>query len=204
MARYRHRLNFGENNQLVFLTTSVLSFALVFARDEMRNLMAASLLNDIAYYRAGLHAFVVMPHHIHLLARMPMGKDSSWLMNRLKSNSPKRLLPRLTLEERTQFADQAGLNDRALWQVSFRAFTIDSEYGFMQKVEYIHNNPVRKGLCEKATNWFCCSAWMFDEGLWNEEDGLRITPGLVQRFAGPSGLLLDQIGPWEAPEYDLK
>ncbi len=45
-----------------------------------------------------------------------------------------------------------------VWQEGFHPKMIDKEEVFMQKVEYIHNNPVRRGLVESAEHWRYSSA----------------------------------------------
>ena len=46
----------------------------------------------------------------------------------------------------------------SLWQKEKNVFPIFSEGLFMQKVNYTHNNPVRAGMVEKATDYRWSSA----------------------------------------------
>ena len=46
----------------------------------------------------------------------------------------------------------------SLWQTEKNVFPIISERTFMQKLNYIHNNPVRASLVEKATDYRWSSA----------------------------------------------
>ena len=84
MARQRHWVNRAKEGDSVFLTTTVLDFVHTFARDEPRSAMMKAILLECRRRRVVLHAFVVMPHHIHLAARMP--DDLSFL--RLKTLCP--------------------------------------------------------------------------------------------------------------------
>lgn len=80
----------------------------------------------------GLLAFVVMPDHLHLIC-VPEKKNVSQSMHSLKSFSA------------------AKINERrgtsgSLWQPSFRNFVIPSIGILINKVRYVHENPVRQGL----------------------------------------------------------
>ncbi len=52
-----------------------------------------------------------------------------------------------------------------IWQDEFHPKAIYSPNFFLQKLEYLHNNPVRKGLVLKAEHWKYSSAgtWLNDE-----------------------------------------
>ncbi len=45
-----------------------------------------------------------------------------------------------------------------VWQEGFHPQIITSEEVLKQKVEYIHNNPVRNGVVEEAEHWIYSSA----------------------------------------------
>ena len=90
VARYRHFRNHGAERQWVFVTTTCLDFVHAFREPAIRDLMAASLIEDLKHYGSTLHAFVVMPHHVHFIAVVPEGKTIGWLMNRVKSNAARR------------------------------------------------------------------------------------------------------------------
>lgn len=113
-----------------------------------------------------------MPHHVHFIAVVPEGKTIGWLMSRVKSNAARRILPLLDQVTLGEFDQQRGLNGRSFWQRSFRSFVLTSEDGFLQKVRYIHDNPVRSGLVESAPEYRWSSARMFEEGRWREDGGL--------------------------------
>ncbi len=113
-----------------------------------------------------------MPHHIHYLSTVPVERSGPWLMSRIKSNSARRLLVLLSDFERAQFDQQRGLNRRTLWQASYRSVAIANQRMFAQKVRYIHENPVRAGLCCTPEEYRWSSALAHRSGLWDSENGL--------------------------------
>lgn len=181
-SSYKHYENRSASGDVAFFTTTCLDFVHAFADPHIRSLMAASLIQDGSFYGAELHAFVIMPHHIHFIARVPEGKDSSWLAQRIKSNSARRILPQLAQGTLAQFNQQRGLNRRSFWRAGFREFCCGSV--FWQKVMYIHNNPVRAGLCNLPEEYFWSSARYFVIGGWSES-GLDL---MAEEYANRSEL----------------
>jgi putative transposase len=170
----------------VFVTTTCLDFSRAFQREEMRELATLSIVRDVQRYRATLSAFVVMPHHIHLLATCPTDRTVSWLMQRLKSNLAKLALPRLIACEHGELAGQTGLNQRTFWKPGFRALPILSERAFSQKVRYIHLNPVRAELVQEAADYRWSSRRFWDAGMMSSVVGLdlaRVLEGFDQSIS---------------------
>lgn len=174
MARYRHYQNRGSELQLVYATSTCLDFAHLFRRPEMKSRMVRRLLSDHIYYQSNLFAFVVMANHIHFIHEIPEGRTSPWMMQRLKSNSSKELLPLLTAEEHAQMSAQVGLDGRQFWMRSFDSLVIANGDTFWQKTRYIHQNPVRAGLVEDATDYRWSSHSFFEAGAWDWETGLPL------------------------------
>jgi hypothetical protein len=73
VAGYRHYKNFGDGEQFVFFTTTVLDFERIFSKARLAGIMSGSLLDDCKFYGAALFAFVVMPHHGHFICRAAKG-----------------------------------------------------------------------------------------------------------------------------------
>ncbi|MGV3614375.1 MAG: transposase [Fimbriimonas sp.] len=171
MARYRHWENRGDGGDTVFVTTTCLDFCHAFRREEMRTRMARRLLDDHVHYGAVLHAYAVMPHHVHFATTLPAERDVSWLVQRIKTNSAKEMLPLLTAEEMAGFDQQRGLGGRSFWMRSFRGLRVMSDETLHQKIWYTHQNPVRAGYVEAADAypWSSAAVWQgrrsYDEAM---------------------------------------
>src|SRR5262245_55028779 len=94
MSEYKHWKNHAKAGQTTFITTTCLDFVHALAPYKIRDLMVASMLEDCRRTESIVHAFVVMPHHLHLLAHLTTC-SASQLSQRIKSNSARRILPRL-------------------------------------------------------------------------------------------------------------
>jgi putative transposase len=89
-------------------------------------------------------AYCLMPNHYHLLLATPEPNISTG-MHRLKSLYARWFNARHDLTGH-------------LFQSRFDARVVESDEYLARAIEYIHENPVRAGLCEKADDWCWSSA----------------------------------------------
>jgi putative transposase len=160
----------------VFITPTVLDFVQAFAREEPRSAMVDALRKECRRTRSRLYAYVVMPHHIHMLLRLPEQMTQRKFMERFKPASSALVKPLLTEEEIAAFSDQIGLNRNTFWQRSFRGLVVETPKVFSQKVAYIHSNPVRAGYVERPEEYMWSSAPDWASGLYDDYQGLNLDP----------------------------
>jgi len=117
-----------------------------YLKDERVAMMVQNslLFHDRQRYR--LSAWVVMPNHLHFLATPCAGVELSDIQHSLKS---------YTAHEANKILGRAG----QFWQVeAFDRFIRNHDH-YAKTIVYIENNPVKAGLCAKASDWRFSSAW---------------------------------------------
>ena len=134
-----HATNTG---QTYMVTTETWGRRSLFNTDRWAKLFIETLYR----YRGNaclLHEFVMMPDHIHVL-----------------------ITPMTTLEKAVQFI-KGGFSFRArkelgsnmeVWQKGFQDHRIRDAGDYAQHIRYIHENPVRRHLCERAAEYPFSSA----------------------------------------------
>ena len=148
-------------DQVGFFTTSVLGFAPVFSDCAAADRMTAALMQVHRYHNAELYGFVVMPEHIHMLSRMPEDLSGSEFMGRLKAATANWCLPLVTEEHHEQMRVDKDHKKRAFWQARFHSTPLPTEVMFRQKLDYIHDNPVRRSLADRPENYRWSSALFY-------------------------------------------
>jgi REP element-mobilizing transposase RayT len=129
-----------------------------------------------------LFAYVIMLDHVHLLTSRP--STNSEVLRFLKGISARRIIDHLKLNEhfkslaKLQHQKQPGNHRYSLWQTEKNVLPVFSEGMFMQKVNYIHQNPVRAGLSECATDYRWSSARIW-QGRPFEDEPLLIDKDLI-------------------------
>jgi putative transposase len=89
-------------------------------------------------YGVRVFGYVVMFEHVHLLLSEPARQTLAVAIKSLKQGVSRRLI---------------GANDAHFWQHRYYDFNVCDYAQFMEKLRYIHRNPVRRGLCERPEQW---------------------------------------------------
>lgn len=109
-----------------------------------------------------LFAYVIMLDHIHLLTDAP--RKPSEVLQFIKGIVAHRIIAELKDKNyesslrKLQHLNWKRNHRYSLWQHDSDVFAVTSESKFMEKVTYIHMNPVRAGLVEQAQDYRWSSA----------------------------------------------
>jgi len=160
MGRSRYR--FTDVTQPHFMTCTVLHWIPVFTKPETVEILLESL-RYLSRESLKLHAYVVLENHMHLLAQ---SEDISKDIARFKTHTSKQMLAYLAdnhvnpVLDQLAFYKKAHKSDRSyqFWQEGVHPELIQGDAMMRQKIEYIHNNPVRRGYVDEPEHWRYSSA----------------------------------------------
>jgi putative transposase len=82
--------------------------------------------------------YVLMPEHVHLLVGEPHRSSLSVALQVLKQQTSRILKQRGSVQ---------------FWQRRYYDFNVHSEEKRVEKLKYMHRNPVKRGLVEKPEDW---------------------------------------------------
>jgi putative transposase len=119
------------------------------ARDEFLSILEQARQR----YRFVVVGYVVMPEHIHLLISEPKIGTPSIVMQVLKQRTAHTLLPRRRRRYSLQSTMFGKEPKRAFWQARFYDFNVWTTKKRMEKLRYIHRNPVKRGLVDAPEQW---------------------------------------------------
>ena len=97
--------------------------------------------------------YVVMPEHIHLLVSEPEEKNPSTVMQALKLGFARRILAREKRKRQPSQGRLFGDAARHIWQKRFYDFNVWTERKRIEKLRYMHRNPVKRGLVASPELW---------------------------------------------------
>jgi REP element-mobilizing transposase RayT len=150
-----------------FITATCLEWKHLLAEDRFKDIIIHSLQFLIQERRITLYAFVIMNNHFHLVWHV-MGDHKREEVQRdfLKFTS-QRILHALR-NEKSSMLDELLVNakDRKyqVWERNSLSIPIWSRSVMYQKLAYIHDNPVRAGLCKLETDYKYSSARFYYDG----------------------------------------
>jgi REP-associated tyrosine transposase len=147
--------------QLQFLTSSAYRRAKLFESDRFRRDFVAvldQLRNELGFPLLG---WVLMPEHFHLLIKPEPAAMTSRLMQELKKRTAQHILSALSENQRRAWCQKMLARLRLppsvhsdstfrVWQRRFYPFAVHSEEKRLEKLNYMHNNPVKRGARERS------------------------------------------------------
>ena len=160
MGRSRYKIIFPD--QPHFITLTVLHWIPVFTRPETVNILLDSLRFFIRE-EMKVYAYVILENHCHIvLQSKALDRD----LARYKSYTAKQLIQYLDknnirqILEQLAFYKKAHKKDRGyqFWQEGVHPELIQGDKMMQQKIDYIHQNPVKRGYVDKAEHWRYSSA----------------------------------------------
>ncbi len=160
MGRSRYRII--EPTLPHFLTCTVLHWIPIFTRQSTTDILLQSL-QFLMKEGMNLYAYVILENHLHLVAQSDdLGRDIA----RFKSFTAKNIIQFLADNNVKQILEQLAFYKKAhkvdrgyqLWQEGSHPEWIQNDEMMRQKVEYIHQNPVKRGYVDLPEHWRYSSA----------------------------------------------
>jgi putative transposase len=138
-----------------FITTSCYHRRPLLGTPQNRDLFLAVLEQVRRPYHFVVAGYVVMPEHVHLLLGEPERANPSVVMQALKQGFAMRLLRKLrsAVDPRQHTLWSTALPEGHIWQRRFYDFVVFSESKRVEKLRYMHRNPVKRGLVLEPQQW---------------------------------------------------
>ncbi len=120
---------YQQAHHLHFITFSCYHRAPLLATPEARHIFERTLERVRDWYGCYIAGYVVMPEHVHLLISEPDRSTLAVAIQMLKQN---------TAHQLQRFAGSP------FWQARYYDFNVWSESKRIEKLRYIHRNPVER------------------------------------------------------------
>ena len=135
-----------------------------------RDLFLATLEKTRQRYEFDIAGYVVMPEHVHLLVSEPAHSTLSTVIQVVKQQSS-RLIGHSSPTLRDAKDGAPRFVKQPVWQTRFYDFNVWTEDKRIEKLRYIHRNPVTRGLVDKPEKWLWSSFRFY---ALREEGAVRI------------------------------
>jgi len=175
MGRSRYKIY--EPTHPHFITCTVLHWIPIFTRTQTTDIIFESLKYLQKNDNLQIYAYVILENHLHLVASSDnigssMTKFKKYtarqIIDLLKSKNVKTILNQLEFYKKTHKKDR----DLQFWQEGIQPKLITTEAMMIEKINYIHQNPVKRGYVDEAKQWRYSSARDYEgvEGLIGVEN----------------------------------
>ena len=157
-----------NQESVYYVTLQIVNWIDLFTRKVYRDIVIDSLLYCQQNKGLEISAFVIMSNHLHLLLRSKTEKLSDTIHD-FKSFTAKQIILEINTEQESRrkwmlnlfeyAAKQHKRNEKyQIWTHENHAEEIYSNEFIVQKMNYIHNNPVRACIVEKPEDYLYSSA----------------------------------------------
>jgi putative transposase len=161
-----------DNQSIYFVTSTIIEHIPIFLNENMFRIIIDSLVHCQTEKGLKIFAYVVMDNHIHLIVSNPKLSDvlrdfkrhtARKIISLVQSNSSNWLSYQFEFRKK-KYKDKSNYQ---VWQEGFHPQQILNSDMFIQKIEYIHYNPVKRGFVDMPEHWKYSSARNFigDESI---------------------------------------
>ena len=153
-----------------FLTVTCLEWKHILKEDTHKEIVVESLRFLSKAKRVSIYGFVIMSNHFHLIWQLMGDHKRDAVQRDFLKFTGQQMLKRFRVEKSSILAELlVDAKDRKyqVWERNSLGIPLWSQEVFMQKLEYIHNNPVRAGLCKYSEDYKYSSARFYEK---NEKD----------------------------------
>ena len=164
------KYKFDEPDGCYFVTYAVVDWADIFTRNKYKDILIESWKHCQKHKGLNIHAYVIMTNHVHMIISRKSNHSLESIMPDMKKYTSSKILEAIQYskeESRKEWlmglfrkAGEENSNNKIFqfWQQDNHPMLCFSRDILQQKLNYIHQNPVRAGFVEKPEDWVYSSA----------------------------------------------
>ena len=170
MTKLRH---YDDLETSRFVTFSCYQRLPLFGQKTTRDLFCSYLHQFREQTGIKILGYVIMPEHVHLVLHPPTGCSLGREIGKLKGRSANELLSTLKDTPLRLLCDGTQTESRAFWHRRCYDHNCRSRETTIEKIEYCHSNPVKRGLVSDPAEWIWSSyRWYngYDDAILDIDD----------------------------------
>ena len=151
-----------------FFTATIIGWKLLPKPDKYKVFILQKLQELVRDNKIILYAYCIMDNHIHLIWQIK-GENKEYEIRKIFLESTAKLFKKDLMENHPLVLKlfSSTQKDRTyhFWKRRPLSIELFTEYVFDQKLKYLHENPVRAGLCDLPENYKYSSANFYRDGI---------------------------------------
>jgi putative transposase len=153
-----------------YFTATNLEWKKLLQPDKYKDIVISSMKFLVEHKRVKLFSFVIMDNHIHLIWQMLPDNDPEAVQRDFLKYTAQRIqkdLRRNHPEVLAHFKVDAKDREYQFWERNALSIELRNHPVFIQKLDYIHWNPVKAGICKLPEEYKYSSALFYETGIDN-------------------------------------
>jgi putative transposase len=172
----RDRYKFIKKEGVYFITATIVEWIPVFITEKYFKIIIDSFKYCMVNKDLSIYAYVILDSHFHLVSFAP---EMSKTVASLRKFTARRIIDQLQADRKEWLLKQLAFfkkkykneSDYQIWQEGVHPELIQNPAMLLQKIEYIHKNPVKRGLVDMPEHWRYSSARNY---LYEDHSILRV------------------------------
>lgn len=161
-----------------FFTATNLEWKKLLAEDKYKDIIIESMRFLVKNKRVIIYGFVIMDNHIHIIWQLQANRKREDVQRDFLKYVAQQIKKDMLVNEPDklkEFIVSARDRKYQFWERNPLTVEIWSEKVFLEKLKYIHENPVRAGVCKWPDDYKYSSAlfYKFGKGNWGFLTHLR-------------------------------
>jgi REP element-mobilizing transposase RayT len=166
MGRSRYKIY--EPTHPHFITCTILHWIPIFTNQESVNIVLDSLKFLQKSDNLKIYSYVILENHLHMIIS---SDDISKTLKKFKSFTAREIVKLLQEKNIKTILDQLAFYKKAhkkdtqyqVWQEGNQPKLIKDDKMMIERIKYIHNNPVKRGYVDEPIHWRYSSARDYEE-----------------------------------------
>jgi putative transposase len=152
---------------LQFFTATIIGWKKLLHLDKYKLIIVDALTHLVEENKVQVFGYVIMENHLHLIWQMKNSNSREKVQHSFLSYTAKQFKSILHVEN-PDFLNEFKVSSKdrkyQFWQRDSLSIDLYTRNVFLQKLGYIHQNPVKAGLCKYAEEYrFSSARFYYDE-----------------------------------------
>jgi putative transposase len=164
------KYTFKDHDGVYFVTATVVDWIDIFTRDIYRDILLNSFRFCLQNQGLQIHAWTLMTNHFHLICSFTNGANAGLIIKNIKSFTAIRIIDAIinnNSESRKNWIldilEKKGKQNKSnyrfqFWQHENHPILLSDEKMYLQRFNYLHENPVKAGFVSQPEDWRYSSA----------------------------------------------
>lgn len=160
------KYKFIDKEAVYFITATVVDWVDVFTRNVYRDILIDSFRYCQKNQGLQVYGWVLMPNHFHMVCSFINGNEPGMVLKNIKSFTALKIIDAIINNEQESrkewmlnVFEKNGKANKSnhrfqFWQHENHPILLENENIFKQRMNYLHENPVRAGFVYEPQEWF--------------------------------------------------
>jgi putative transposase len=149
-----------------FFTATIQEWKHLLKEDVYKNIIVDAIAFLVKEGKVTINGFVIMSNHLHIIWQSKGENSIQKIQNSFIKHTSKEFKKQLEIDNNLA-AYEVNASDRKynFWKRDSLNIELYTAAVFNQKLNYIHNNPVKAGLCSLPEDYHYSSALFYESGI---------------------------------------